>query len=498
MPGWPGHPADPNAARWLASLQRATAGRPVFVTPYADVDEAALILRGNNADLGRSFADGDQVAHEILGREAVPARLRAGRNQLSSIAWPPGGVASRVMLNFFATRGIGAVVLASPAIPPPVSYTPGAVTSTLTGIGKKLHILLADRSITALLGSKAAASASPGSILSVRQLYLAETAMIAAEQPGRPRPVVVAPPRRWHPSRSLASDLLAETVHAPWLKPSTVGQLVAMKPSHIYKKVTQGGSSGQISKRLLRDVSKLDHQIELLQSIRVNPDPALDRAIFGIESSSWRGKGAKNATAMLARTTHYVESQLRGLSIRSGGGRNVPYHVTFGGKTSTVNVAIRSKLHYPVDVGLLVQAKKAQVTGVLSPIRVPALSSAVVKLTVHVKANQGKITLRLIPPNDSPLACHRPAACHLLPASPLIILVHPTDFGTVALVIIAVALAVFVIASASRAIRNGRPIPPADSAQTAADHPRRRTRPSPGLRRRSHPGSHRNHQVSRI
>jgi hypothetical protein len=102
---------------------------------------------------------------------------------------------------------------------------------------------------------------------------------------------------------------------------------------------------------------------------------------------------------------------------------------------------------------------------------VPALSSAVVKLTVHVKANQGKITLRLVPPNDSPLACHRPSACHLLPASPLIILVHPTDFGTVALVIIAVALAVFVIASASRAIRNGRPIPPADSAQTAADHP---------------------------
>jgi hypothetical protein len=375
--------------------------------------------------------------------------------------------------------GIGAVVLASPAIPPPVSYTPGAVTSTLTDIGRKLTILLADRSITALLGTKAAASSNPGSIFSVRQLYLAETAMIAAELPGRPRPVVVAPPRRWHPSRSLASGLLADTVHAPWLKPSTVGQLVAMKPSHIYKKLTLDGSSGQISKQLLRDVSRLDHQIELLQSIRVNPDPALDRAIFGIESSSWRGKGAKNAAAMLARTTRYVQSQLRGLSIRSGGGRNVPYHVTFGGKTSTVNVVIRSKLHYPVEVGLRVQASKAQVTGVPVEVRVPALSySAPVKLTVHVKANQGKITLRLIARKGSPLANHP------LPAAPLIILVHPTDFGTVALVIIAVALALFVIASASRAIRSGRPIPPADAAQASADQPEQ---PDPAVPRAAPP-----------
>jgi len=47
-----------------------------------------------------------------------------------------------------------------------------------------------------------------------------------------------------------------------------------------------------------------------------------------------------------------------------------------------------------------------------------------------------------------------------LPAYPLVIIVHPTNFGTFALVIAAIALGLFVTASAFRAIRNGRPGPP--------------------------------------
>ena len=34
--------ASPAAAAWLAGLRSATAGQPVFVTPYADADVAAL------------------------------------------------------------------------------------------------------------------------------------------------------------------------------------------------------------------------------------------------------------------------------------------------------------------------------------------------------------------------------------------------------------------------------------------------------------------------
>jgi len=455
-------PASPAASRWLAGLLKATTGQPVFLTPYADVDVAALTRHGSQpvqSDLDRAFAEAAHVGHQILDRNA-PAPIPAGPHQLSAIAWPASGIASGEVLTILGTENVSTVILGAPAVPP-VNYTPGAVARKFTGTGKHLHILLADHAITALLGSKdSSAARQAGSIFGTSQLYLAETAMIASERPGTPRPIVVAPPRRWDPPRQLASNLLAETVSAPWLKPSTAGQLVRMRPERVYPSFTQSAPGAELPGRLLSRVSKLDHRLALLQSIRVHPDPALNRAVLGIESSAWRGKRARHAQALLARMTRYVNSQLNGISIRGvsirGGTKHVPYHVTFGGKTAPVNVVIHNALRYSVQVGLLVQADHAEVSGRgLTRITIPPGNfSSAVTLTVHVRAKQGKIRLTLVSPSNSPLAGHP------LPAYPLVIIVHPTNFGTFALAIFAVALALFVTASAFRAIRNGRPALP--------------------------------------
>ncbi len=443
-------PASPAASRWLAGLVKATARQPVFLTPYADVDIAALTRHGNQFDLDQAFAAAAQVGHQILHRNA-PAPVPAGPHQLSDIAWPADGIADRaVLVDLLATEHVRTVILAAPAFSP-VNYTPSAVASKLTGIGKKLHILLADHAITALLGSKRSASRQAGSIFGTSQLYLAETAMIAAQAPGIRRSIVVAPPRRWDPPRQLASNLLAETVSAPWLKPSTAGQLVTMRAERVYPSFTRNAPRAELPGRLLGRAARLDRRIALLQSIRVQRDPALSRAVLGIESSAWRGKGAKHAQALLARTTHYVNSQLSGISIRGGPRRGV-LHITLGGKSSSVNVFVHNALRYPVQVGLLVQASKATVSGGRYSIRIPAKSiSGPVNLTVHVEAKQGTIRLSLIAPKGSAVAGQP------LPAYPLVIIVHPTNFGTFALAICAIALALFVTASAFRAIRNGRP-----------------------------------------
>ena len=460
------HPASPYAASWLRGLRRATAGHTVFVTPYADVNVAALVGQvglANTGDFSRSVALGDQAAHRILGRAVGPAALPAGRNRLSGIAWPPGGTASTALLTAFSLNHFSTVVLAPRASP--VSYTPAAVTSTLTQTGKMLHILLADRPITAELGSGLASSSAPGARLRVSQLYLAETAMIAAEKPGSLRPIVVAPPRRWNPTRSLAGALLGETVHAPWLKPSTPGQLVAMKPEHANLRLTHPGLVSEHTTRLLASVSRLDKKIALLRSMSITPIPDLYRTVAGIESSAWHGKAAKQARAILTRAWRDVDSQLRGVSIRGGGARGT-YHVTFGGSTAPVNVFIDNGLNYPVTVGLRVHATRAKVAGVPRSITIGAHSiSSPVKLTVHVQANHASIRLRLVTPRGT--LRHG----QVLPAAPLVILIHPTAFGIVALMIVAVALAVFVIASAFRAIRSGRPPEPEDLDDTAASPP---------------------------
>ena len=447
--------ADPDAARWLASLRMATQGQSVFLTPYADVDVAALTRRGDLSDLHSAFIAAQQAGHQILHRSPVPAPVPASPDRFSAIAWPTDGIASQTVLDTVAAQGVNTVVLAAPAVSP-VPYTPGAVSSKQTGIGHPLHVLLADHDLTNLLASKAAASPKPGNVFQTSQLYLAQTAMIASEQPSNVRPIMVAPPRRWDPPMKLASGLLADTVSAPWLKPSTAGQMVAQPAQRVYPQVTQGPSRAELPASLLRDISKLDHRIRLLQSMRVNPDPALRRAVFGIESSAWRGRAAKHARLLFDHTATYVRSQLEGVTIRGGGGRHNAYRVTFGGKTAPVNVFVRNNLRYKVHVQLQVEAEHASVTGDPTTITVPALStSSPVKLTVHVKAEHGKIRLSLVAPAKSSLAGRA------LPAVPLVILVHPTDFGTVALVICAGVLAIFVLGSAARAIRMGRPAPPA-------------------------------------
>ncbi|HEX5190609.1 MAG TPA: hypothetical protein VFW16_13765 [Streptosporangiaceae bacterium] len=451
-------PADQNASRWLANVRKATAGQSVFLTPYADIDVAALTRNSDVSDLRLAFIAGQRAGHQILGRSSVPAPVPASPRQFSAIAWPPSGIASQVVLDTLAAKAtINTVILAAPGASP-VNYTPGAVSKKLTGIGDTFQILLADHAISALLNTKAATSASAGDIFSTGQLYLAETAMIASEAPSIVRPIMIAPPRRWDPPKQLASGLLADTVSAPWLKPSTVSQMVAQPSRRIYPKITQDASAAELPAKLLHDVSRLDHRIALLQSIRENPDPELSRAIYGIESSAWRGRATKHARLLFGRTSRYVRSQLHGVTIRGGGGRHNAYHVTFGGKTAPVNVVIRNDLRYTVRVSLRVDADHATVTGAPPSIQVPPLSySAPVKLTVRVNGEHGKIRLSLTAPAGSRLAAHP------LPTFPLVIVVHPTDFGTVALVICAAVLALFVIASAARAIRTGRPAPPDDA-----------------------------------
>ena len=67
--------ASQAAAAWLAGLKSATAGQPVFVTPYADADIAALTRYGMNADLTRAFTRGPHGGQQ----PAEPRLHRAGR-----------------------------------------------------------------------------------------------------------------------------------------------------------------------------------------------------------------------------------------------------------------------------------------------------------------------------------------------------------------------------------------------------------------------------------
>jgi Family of unknown function (DUF6049) len=461
-------PASHYAGGWLSDVKAVTGRQDFFVTPYADVDLAGMAHRGLNDLLSAAFNDGHAAAQRLLGRTQ-----RATPDTVGQMAWPAGGQADYGVLEELAAKQqVRSVILDSRLMPPspPVSYTPTAATTTPDGLGHHMNVLLADHRLSEILslGRSQVPGVTPGptampagarsqlraaAAFAKRQLFLAETAMIASE-PGAdaPRAVVAAPPRRWAPSPSLAAGLLEETVDTPWLRPATLASLAAASPPQRSPARQQPPQhqvgAGELSRALLHQVrDSLAVQVTLLDSILTTGGHGyLSTAVDAVESSAWRGgnRAQRPAVHLLHRELALVESQLRQVKI-VGSPR-----VTLGGKAGDVPVSVRNNLPHPVTVRLKVSVPPEDqvVIGHYKPIiTVPAKSTVPVRVPVQAAAAGSKtLSLWLTTPEGA-----------ALPGKRVSLTVTATHFGTLAIVIISVALVVFVLSAAARAIRRSGP-----------------------------------------
>ena len=463
-------PASKAAQAWLAGVQSATARQDFFVTPYADVDVAALAHRGLNTELANAFADGraEAQAKDMLGRaQRTTADPGDGPGVTGPIAWPGGGIADYGVLESLAAppTQVGTVILNSTMMPPspPVAYTPTAVTTTPDGLGSQLNVLLADDGIeqilanppTSLPGHTAGTGAPAAAAFAREQWFLAETAMIAAEAPRTARAVVVAPPRRWDPGTALASALLNETVTTPWLHPASLASLVATAhPTGQVKR--QDPRQLQVSRdelrpSLLQQVQRVEGQIGLLTSILLHPAPRyLSTAIDAVESTAWSGTpgGRRTAKQLLHGISANVAAQQQQVTIVD------PLRVTLGGKSGEVPVSIANHLKQAIRVQLRVAPSPGRITieKFTSLVTVAAGTQRTIKIPVRAaQAGTSVLTLWLTTPDG-----------RLLPHSTARLTVEATHFGTMAILIIGIALGVFVITAAARAIRRGMRSPVGD------------------------------------
>jgi hypothetical protein len=459
-------PASAAARTWLSGVQSVAAQQDFFVTPYADVDVAALSHRGLTSELADAFADGRTEAQEILHgqvqRPPVATGGRAGAGATGPIAWPPNGIADYGVLESLAAspNRIGTVILDSTMMPSAVDngITPTAVTTTPDGVYGQMHVLLADNDIGQVLSAPAASlpgiapgtKPSPAAAAFAReQWFLAQTAMIASEAPHTARAVVVAPPRRWDPGTALAGSLLDETLHTPWLRPASLSGLVAAPPpaGQVRRKAPPKYqvSRSELRAPLLRQVQQLNDQIALLESILVQSGPRyLSTAVAAIESSAWRGQpsGRRTARQLLRKVSAFVAVQQHQVRIID------PLRVTLGGKSGEVPVSIRNTLGQAVRVRLQVSVPSTGRIVIRNPnklITVPGGQQKTIKIPVKASAaGSTTLTLWLTNPGGRPL-----------PRSTARVTVEATHFGTMAIVIIGIALAVFVITAIGRAIRRG-------------------------------------------
>jgi hypothetical protein len=207
-------------------------------------------------------------------------------------------------------------------------------------------------------------------------------------------------------------------------------------------------SRGELTGSLLRHVrNTLAAQVHLLDSVLTTGGRGyLSTAVDAVESSAWRGgrRAQRPAGQLLRRDLFFVQTKLS--QVRIG----VSSRVTLGGKAGNVPVSIRNNLPQKVTVRLKAKPLAGE-NLVIAPykqtITVPEKSQVTVRIPVRAsEAGSKTLELWLTTPEGAALPGQRTS-----------LTVTATHFGTLAIVIITVALVVFVLSAAARAIRRGGP-----------------------------------------
>ncbi len=440
-------PADQAAVKWLAAVKAVTAGQPTVIVPYANVDVAALVHQGLNADIAGAYTLGDAVAHDVLGGSYQP-----------SIAWPTGGMADlSVLTSLAAEEGIGTVVLNSGEMPPanPAVFEPDdAVTSIRTGAGTTMRVLLADQVLTGVLrkGDSSSGVLPQSTQFAVEQQFLAETAMIAAEAPNSSRSVVIAPPYNWSPTAALAGDLLDETARAPWLTPTTLSSL-ATSPDPESKLARQPppaskDSPGELSRGYLTTIRALSGALSVYESMLAQANPAylasLDEALTATESAAWRRNGAAEGLALAKDLRDYVKDAEDKVKIITS------IQVSMGGASGQVPVSIENGLHQAIEVKLNASVvnsagRPSQLTigNYQRLVTVQPGQPVLIKLPIN-SAPEGStvIKLSLVSRNGTPL-----------PFANRQLTLQSTRYGRAILFLIGAAIGVLILTSIYRGVR---------------------------------------------
>jgi hypothetical protein len=317
-----------------------------------------------------------------------------------------------------------------------------------------MNVLLSDNTLTGVLraGNTSSGTLAKNTEFAVRQRFLAETAMIAAEAQNSRRTVVVAPPGGWSPSEALASDLLGETATTPWLTPTPLTSLSSAAdteravPRH--SPPASKASPDELSRSYLNAVRVVGDRLGVYQSMLYRPAAAytrsLNEALLATQSAAWRGAGQPRGEALTRGLFTYVKSAENKVRIISSD------QVPMGGASGLVPVTIENGLHQAIRVRVV--ATVVNMAGRTSQLTIghfqdvvtipPQSPSSPVRLPVS-SAPQGstQISLSLTSANGTALPVTKSLT------------VLSTRYGRAILFLIGAAIAVFVLTSLYRAVR---------------------------------------------
>ncbi len=420
-------PADPGADAWLAGLRTALAESSVVATPYADPDVAALVHNGVDDVAAKAIAKGGQLAGSLLGRSVA-----------ATMNWPYGGVIDRDALDELAIGGVRTLLINGAALPTeaPVATTPDAAT-TIDSVSGKLTVLLADPTLSSLVD---AAAAGPGTA-AARQRFVAETAMIAAEDPETTRTVVAAPRRRWDPDPEAVQELLATAGSLPWLRQATLEEVKPPKRPLPRADLVYSAQHRQseLNRTYLGQVRDLAGKAELVPTVTSTTARPVETALLRLGSSAWRGRGGA-ARAYVEQVGQAVNAQIGRISIT---GRGQPR--LLAGTNGNVGISVQNKLGQ--QVRLLIDVKSAD------PRR---LMIDTYRREISIEAgNTTPIQVPMRAPNggDTPVTVQLATRAGVPYGDPVVLTVSATGYTGIAAVIVGGALTVMLAAVVLRILR---------------------------------------------
>lgn len=390
-------PADASAAQWLESLRSALATASVVATPYADPDVVALAHQGLDAQTGKAVSIGAEQARKLLQRD-VP----------TNVNWPVGGLIDADGLDLLAVSKVDTVLLNAENAPPqpPVLTTPDAAT-TVDSVMGPVTALVADPGLSRALELD---PSFQGSSVMARQRFVAETAMIAKEQPptAPARSLLVAPSRRWQPNPEHVTALLKTTAGLPWLANGPVTALKAGKAGvpRAALTYTELNRKAELGKKYLDGVAKLAGKSQLTTEITSKPLlSAFDRSVLRLTSSAWRGRtGAATSSAKQVNATtdeHIGKVQVTGISSDkprsiAGTEASIPISVRNGLKQDvTLKVAVTSDNRELLTIGSYDEQMPLTITAeqngtVVIPMKATTSRSGDALVTVQLTTLDGK------------------------------------------------------------------------------------------------------------
>jgi len=218
---------DPVTGATAALAQRlkaAAARHTLWSLPYADPDLAGLL----------PLTSGDQLTALIHHPSTVNIAVGPAR---ADIAWPVSGTLTAQsqarLRRGFGAPGLTAAVTSSKATGGGDGFTANA--SNRSGSG--LPLLAYDEELSRTV---AQTSSKATGALTV-QRFLADSMALLGERPGtRDRSVLIAEPRTFAGDPAVLRSLFAAVAKAPWLTPTTTGQLLAASQALPPKPASQG------------------------------------------------------------------------------------------------------------------------------------------------------------------------------------------------------------------------------------------------------------------